>query len=602
MVNIMLICGLVLLISITASKVLYKFGVPILLIFIILGMIFGSDGIGGINFTDYSLTNQICSMALVFIMFYGGFGTNWNIAKPSIKPALLMSTAGVIITTVLTGIFAWFILKVNILEGLLIGAVVSSTDAASVFAILRSQKLNLEGSLASLLEVESGSNDPTAYMLTIAILTLMSSGSAGGLISILLKQIIFGVLVGVILAKITVYVLRNVNFEIKGFDTIFLTAIAILSYSLSEWIGGNRYLSVYLAGLIIGNSKIQHKKNLFYYFDGISWIMQIALFFILGLLSFPSKFPMVIGVSVAISVFLIFVARPAAVFLMLKPFGYSIKEKLFVSWVGLRGAASLVFAIYAMTYGVKIENDIFHIIFFVALFSVAIQGTLIPMLAKKLDLVDNSTTVFKTFNDYTGDMSSKLVEVTITKESKWVNKSIMEAEIPDEILIVMIKRKGEVIIPKGASVIEEGDILVLSGEDIERNDVLCNWQLIKARGKAVIIPLVRYLKLMGINPYVIHDKDSNKPGAIKFNEPIRETVGNDKKIWVLENCVEDILGYESPNYDKPYKAYKFINDNWGNDWLSISEKWRNLIEEVLDLKDFYYNNYVDVKELVASTK
>lgn len=602
MVNIMLICGLVLLISITASKVLYKFGVPILLIFIILGMIFGSDGIGGINFTDYSLTNQICSMALVFIMFYGGFGTNWNVAKPSIKPALLMSTAGVIITTVLTGIFAWFILKVNILEGLLIGAVVSSTDAASVFAILRSQKLNLEGSLASLLEVESGSNDPTAYMLTIAILTLMSSGSAGGLISILLKQIIFGVLVGVILAKITVYVLRNVNFEIKGFDTIFLTAIAILSYSLSEWIGGNRYLSVYLAGLIIGNSKIQHKKNLFYYLDGISWIMQIALFFILGLLSFPSKFPMVIGVSVAISVFLIFVARPAAVFLMLKPFGYSIKEKLFVSWVGLRGAASLVFAIYAMTYGVKIENDIFHIIFFVALFSVAIQGTLIPMLAKKLDLVDNSTTVFKTFNDYTGDMSSKLVEVTITKESKWVNKSIMEAEIPNEILIVMIKRKGEVIIPKGASVIEEGDILVLSGEDIERKDVLCNWQLIKARGKAVIIPLVRYLKLMGINPYVIHDKDSNKPGAIKFNEPIRETVGNDKKIWVLENCVEDILGYESPNYDKPYKAYKFINDNWGNDWLSISEKWRNLIEEVLDLKDFYYNNYVDVKELVASTK
>ena len=467
MVNIMLICGLVLLISITASKVLYKFGVPILLIFIILGMIFGSDGIGGINFTDYSLTNQICSMALVFIMFYGGFGTNWNVAKPSIKPALLMSTAGVIITTVLTGIFAWFILKVNILEGLLIGAVVSSTDAASVFAILRSQKLNLEGSLASLLEVESGSNDPTAYMLTIAILTLMSSGSAGGLISILLKQIIFGVLVGVILAKITVYVLRNVNFEIKGFDTIFLTAIAILSYSLSEWIGGNGYLSVYLAGLIIGNSKIQHKKNLFYYFDGISWIMQIALFFMLGLLSFPSKFPMVIGISVAISVFLIFVARPAAVFLMLKPFGYSIKEKLFVSWVGLRGAASLVFAIYAMTYGVKIENDIFHIIFFVALFSVAIQGTLIPMLAKKFDLVDNSTTVFKTFNDYTGDMSSKLVEVTITKESKWVNKSIMEAEIPDEILIVMIKRKGEVIIPKGASVIEEGDILVLSGEDIE---------------------------------------------------------------------------------------------------------------------------------------
>lgn len=467
MMNTMMICGLVLLISITASKVLYKFGVPILLVFIVLGMIFGSDGIVGIYFANYSLTNELCSIALVLIMFYGGFGTNWKVAKPSLKPALLMSTVGVIITTLLTGIFVSFILKVSILEGLLTGAVVASTDAASVFAILRSQKLNLKGSLASLLEVESGSNDPTAYMLTIAILTLMSSGSASGLIAIILKQVIFGILVGAILAKISVYILRNVDFEIKGFDTIFLTAIAIFAYALSEWLGGNGYLSVYLAGVIIGNSKIPHKKNLFYYFDGVSWIMQIALFFLLGLLSFPSKFNTVIGISMTISMFLVFIARPVATFLILKPFGYSRNEKLFVSWVGLRGAAPLVFAIYAMTYGVKIENDIFHIIFFVALFSVAIQGTLIPILAKKLDLVDNSTTVFKTFNDYTGEMSSKLIELTIYKDSDWVNKSIMDADIPNEILIVMIKRKDEIIIPKGASIIEEGDILVLSGEGIE---------------------------------------------------------------------------------------------------------------------------------------
>ena len=432
--NTMMICGLVLLISITASKVLYKFGVPILLVFIVLGMLFGSDGIVGIYFANYSLTNELCSIALVLIMFYGGFGTNWKVAKPSLKPALLMSTVGVIITTLLTGIFVSLILKVSILEGLLTGAVVASTDAASVFAILRSQKLNLKGSLASLLEVESGSNDPTAYMLTIAILTLMSSGSASGLIVIILKQVIFGILVGAILAKISVYILRNVDFEIKGFDTIFLTAIAIFAYALSEWLGGNGYLSVYLAGVIIGNSKIPHKKNLFYYFDGVSWIMQIALFFLLGLLSFPSKFNTVIGISMTISMFLVFIARPVATFLILKPFGYSRNEKLFVSWVGLRGAASLVFAIYAMTYGVKIENDIFHIIFFVALFSVAIQGTLIPILAKKLDLVDNSTTVFKTFNDYTGEMSSKLIELTIYKDSDWVNKSIMDADIPNEIL------------------------------------------------------------------------------------------------------------------------------------------------------------------------
>lgn len=467
MMNIMLICGLVLLISITASKVLYKFGIPMLLIFIVLGMVFGSDGIGGIHFSDYDLTNDICSIALVFIMFYGGFGTKWTVAKPSIKPALLMSSLGVIMTTGILGLFAHFVLKVGLLESFLIGAVVSSTDAASVFAILRSQELNLEGSLAPLLEVESGSNDPTAYMLTIAVLTLMSNGSASGIVLLVFKQVVFGILVGGILAKISVYVLRNVDFEIKGFDTIFLTAIAILAYALSEWFGGNGYLSVYLSGIIIGNSKIQHKKNLFHFFDGISWLMQITLFFLLGLLSLPSEFTTVMGISISVSLFLIFVARPIATFTILKPFKFNRKEKLFISWVGLRGAASLVFAIYAMTSGVQIENDIFHIIFFVALFSVAIQGTLIPMLAKKLDLVDNSNTVLKTFNDYTGEMSSKLIEVTVTKDSEWVDKSIMDAGIPDEILIVMIKRKDNVITPKGATIIEEGDVLVLSGEDIE---------------------------------------------------------------------------------------------------------------------------------------
>ena len=467
MVKLMIICGLVLLISITSSKVLYKFGVPILLIFIVLGMLFGSDGIVGIYFDNYELTSELCSMALVLIMFYGGFGTNWSMAKPSAVPSILMSTVGVIITAILTGLFCNLVLGTTLLEGLLIGAVVASTDAASVFAILRSQKLNLKGSLASLLEVESGSNDPIAYMFTLTILTLMDNSGVGSIVPMLIKQIVFGLLVGTILAKVAVYAIRNANFEIKGFYTIFVIAIAILSYALSEWLGGNGYLSVYMAGIIIGNSKIPHKKSLFHFLDGISWIMQIALFFILGLLSFPSKFPTVIGLSIAISLFMLCIARPVATFLTLHPFNFSIKEKLFISWVGLRGAASIVFSIYAVTYGVSIENDIFHIIFFIALFSVAIQGTLIPVIARKLDLVDNTTTVLKTFNDYSGDMSTKLIELNINKGNKWVNKSIMDANIPEEILIVMIKRKGEVLIPKGATVIEEGDILVLSGENIE---------------------------------------------------------------------------------------------------------------------------------------
>lgn len=467
MIELMLVSGLVLLICITSSKVLYKFGVPILLIFILLGMLFGSDGMVGIYFDNYELTRQLCSIGLVFIMFFGGFGTNWKMAKPVAIPSILMSSLGVIITAGLTGLFCNMVIGTSFLEGLLIGAIVASTDAASVFAVLRSQKLNLKGSLASLLEVESGSNDPIAYMLTLIILTLMNNSGSELIVPMVIKQIVFGLAIGSILAKVSVYILRNSKFEIEGFYTIFITAIAMLSYALSEYVGGNGYLSVYMAGIIIGNSKIPHKKSLVHFFDGISWIMQIMLFFMLGLLSFPSKLPSVIGIAIAISIFMIVVARPLSTFIVLGRFNFSNKEKLFISWVGLRGAASIVFAIYAVTQGVIIENDIFHIIFFIALISVGIQGTLIPAVAKKLDLVDNSTTVLKTFNDYDGEISSKLIEVKISEESKWANKSIMDSNIPEDILIVMIKRQDKVLIPKGSTIIKGGDILVLSGDKIE---------------------------------------------------------------------------------------------------------------------------------------
>ena len=466
MVELMIISGLVLLICITSSKMLYKFGVPMLLIFIVLGMLFGSDGIVGIYFDNYDLTSTLCSIALVFIMFYGGFGTNWKMAKPVAKQSILMSTFGVIITSLLTGVFCYFILNTSLLEGLLIGSIVGSTDAASVFTILRSQKLNLKSEIASLLEVESGSNDPIAYMMTLSIVMIMSSGLSWSIVPMILKQIIFGILLGAVLAKATVFIIRRANFELEGFYSIFIIAIAILAYALSEFIGGNGYLIVYIAGIILGNSKIPHKKSLVAFFDGISWIMQIMLFFMLGLLSFPSRLPQVIGVSILISIFMIFIARPIATHVILRGFKTPIKEQILISWVGLRGAASIVFAIFAITSGVPIENDIFHIIFFIALISVSVQGTLLPKVAQKLDLVDNDTTVLKTFNDYQEEKSTMLLEYNVSKSSKWMNKTIMDAEIPDDILIVMIKRNGQVIVPKGSTEILEKDILVLSGNNL----------------------------------------------------------------------------------------------------------------------------------------
>ena len=472
MTELMIISGLILITCITSTKVLYKFGVPMLLIFIVLGMLFGSDGIIGIAFDNYELANQLCSIGLVFIMFYGGFGTNWKMAKPVAIPSVLMSSLGVIITAGLTGLFCHFALKMNLLEGILVGTIIASTDAASVFAVLRAQKLNLKGSLASLLEVESGSNDPIAYMMTIVVLSIMKNASEFSMWSafdIVVTQIGLGLIIGFLFAKIAVYTLRTSNFEIDGFYTIFVMAVAILSYSVSEVLGGNGYLSVYISGIIIGNSKIPHKKSIFHFFDGISWTMQILLFFILGLLSFPSRIPYVTVTSVSISLFMIIIARPLATFIILSPFKFTTKEKIFISWVGLRGAASVVFAIMAVTYGVNIENDIFHIIFFIALFSVSIQGTLIPKLANLLDLVDteDQSAVLKTFNDYTGEINTDLLEVNITNDNKWINKTIMDANIPEEILIVMIKRNNSILVPKGSTIIKEGDILVLSGNNIK---------------------------------------------------------------------------------------------------------------------------------------
>lgn len=472
MTELMIISGLVLIICITSTKVLYKFGVPILLIFIVLGMLFGSDGIVGIYFDNYDLASKVSSLGLVFIMFYGGFGTKWDMAKPIIYPSIFMSSFGVIITAGLVGLFCNLIIKTTFLEGLLIGSIVASTDAASVFAILRSQKLNLKGSLASFLEIESGSNDPVAYMMTLTVLTMMKdSGELGvfAIVAMIIKQVVFGLIIGYSIAKFTTYMLRRLNFEIEAFYSIFVMASAILSYSISELIGGNGYLSVYIAGLLIGNGKIPLRRSMFKVFDGISWLMQIVLFFMLGLLCFPSKLPFVTITAISIAIFMTLIARQIATFIILSPFKFTIKEKIFISWVGLRGAASVVFAIFAVTYGVNIDNDIFHIIFFIALFSVAIQGTLIPKIAGILDLVDNENgpSVLKTFTDYSGEINTDLLEVKIEKDSPWINKTIMDANIPEEILIVMVKRDNQILVPKGSTIIKDKDILVLSGNNIK---------------------------------------------------------------------------------------------------------------------------------------
>ena len=406
MTTYLLITAVVIFACVFLSKVSSRLGIPMLLAFILLGMLFGSDGILKIPFDNYAFAEQICTVALIFIMFYGGFGTNWQQAKSVAVKAGLLSTAGVVITAALTGVFCHYALHIAWVESMLIGALIGSTDAASVFSVLRSKRLSLRYNTASLLEVESGSNDPCAYMLTVTFIAIAQGSASGGQIGLLIvKQMLFGIFFGGLIAAAAVLLLKKI--------------------------------------------------------DGLTGLMQMLIFFLLGLLAFPSRLPQVVLPALLIAVFLTFVARPVAVALVLTPFKGKISQQLLVSWAGLRGAASIVFAIMAEM-AVETENDVFHIVFMIVLFSILLQGSLLPLVAKKLDMIDEKGDVMKTFNDYSDEVPVQFIQLSIPKSHHWCGKTLKELTLPPETLVVLLKRNGENIIPNGDTRLLENDVLVLS--------------------------------------------------------------------------------------------------------------------------------------------
>ncbi|NMP37576.1 MAG: potassium/proton antiporter [Clostridiales bacterium] len=446
------------------SKISGKLGIPALLAFIILGMFFGSDGIVKIEFDNYEFAEKICSTALIFIMFYGGFGTNWQQAKPIAARAVLLSSLGTVATAGLVGVFCRYVLNIAALESFLIGAVISSTDAASVFSILRSKRLNLRDNTASLLELESGSNDPFSYMLTVIALALMNGEVSGGsFVYMLFSQLVFAVLFGALTAMFTMIFLKKVKPSASGFDAIFIVSAALAAYALPTALGGNGYLSVYITGIILGNRRINNKQALVHFFDGATALMQMLLFFLLGLLAFPSQLPSVALTSLCIAVFLTFVARPIAVFVLLSPFKSSLRQQLLVAWSGMRGAASIVFAIMAVINPAVTDNDIFHIVFFIVLFSILLQGSLIPLAARKTGMTDPLADVMKTFNDYIDKVPVQFIEFEISPSSPWSGKSVGEIVLPPDCILVLLMRGDEKTVPNGKTVLETGDKLILSG-------------------------------------------------------------------------------------------------------------------------------------------
>lgn len=472
MLFILILCSSVILLAIFSSKFLDALGIPALLFFMCLGMLFGTDGIFKISFADFANTKDIASLALGFIIFYGGFCTKWTTAKPIIAKAAVLSTAGVFLTAVLTSVFCHFVLELSFLESFLIGAVISSTDAASVFSILKAKNLHLKENTAPLLEIESGSNDPMSYVLVILAITLMQNQSSGFVIALFFKQMIFGILIGVLVAKISIYIYEKTSIITDENGSLFIIALVLLSYLLPFFCDGNPFLAVYFLGIILGNANILNKVPMMHFFDGITKLAQIGIFFTLGLLAFPREVPSILLTGMLIFLFLTFIARPAAVFLLLSFFKSGINQCLLVSWAGLRGVASIVFAIIAMDSGITLHYDLFHLVFLISILSVAIQGTFLPLAAKMTNMIDPHVDIKKTFNDYEEECAVKLLRITVPKNHEWVGKPIRCLEFPQKSLAVLIKRKQERIIPKNSTVIQAGDNITLSLPAINLPDEL----------------------------------------------------------------------------------------------------------------------------------
>ncbi len=463
--NILLIGSFLLLISILVGKSSYKFGVPTLLLFLIVGMLAGSDGIGGIYFNNPKIAQFIGIVSLNFILFSGGLDTNWNSVKPILKEGLILSSLGVFLTAISLGLFVWYVTDFTIYESLLLGSIVSSTDAAAVFSILRSKSLSLKDNIRPSLELESGSNDPMAYVLTILFLSLVvnQDQSIVSIIPVFFQQMIIGAIAGFVFGKFSKFIINRILLDFEGLYPILMISLMFITFSGTEFIGGNGFLAIYICSVYLGNQNLIHKKTIIRMYDGLAWLMQIVLFLTLGLLVFPSQILPYIGIGLLISLFLILVSRPVSVFLSLLFFKIEFKRKLYISWVGLRGAVPIVFATYPLLAGIEKANIIFNIVFFISVTSIIIQGTSLSVVAKwlKVALPDDVKPLSESEKFVLELPKSLLHEFEILPDFYSVNKRIVDLEFPKSASIVMIRRNGVFIRPTGATELKANDILMV---------------------------------------------------------------------------------------------------------------------------------------------
>ncbi len=462
---ILLGASVLLLLSVFASKAASKIRVPALLIFLVVGMIAGSEGPGRIEFNNPWLAQMLGVLALVYIIFSGGLHSSLAQVRPVFRSGVTLSTVGVFITAALVGVFASFLFDFSIIGGLLLGAIVSSTDAAVVFSVMSSGRTRLKDHLKQLLEFESGSNDPMAVILTIGFIEMLLVPETSWLwmVFLLLRQLAIGALAGYTMGRAMTFITNRIRLEFEGLYPVLMLTLVLFTYGVTTVIGGSGFLAVYIAGLMLGGSSFVHKHSLTRFHDGLAWLMQIMMFLILGLLVFPSDLVPVMGTALLISLFLIFIARPLSVFISLIPSGLSTKEKGFVSLVGLRGAVPIILATFPVLAGIEGSNAVFNLVFFIVITSVLIQGTTIHFLADWLGVKEPGTDEHKTQLDFELPPQSEreMTEFEIKEGSELGGKQVVELGLPRDSLIMLITRGTGTIVPNGATIIKEGDKLLV---------------------------------------------------------------------------------------------------------------------------------------------
>lgn len=460
--------ALLLVFSLIASKLSSRLGVPALLMFLGIGMIAGSDGLGSIYFDDAALTNRVGTVALAFILFYGGFSSNWQRMRPIVYRGVILSTIGVVLTAALVSAFAYFVVKMPWASALLLGAIISSTDAAAVFSILQGKGIGLKGNLTPLLELESGSNDPMAIFLTIAALQLVmhpDEASVSMLIISFILQMLMGLVFGIGLGKLGVIVFDRIRLEYEGLYTVLGVALVFLTYGVTDMFKGNGFLAVYICGIVMGNGKFMYKRVIGQFHNSLAWFMQISMFLILGLLVFPSQLPGVAWKGIVIALFLMFIARPLAVYICMIKSRFTFREQTLTGWTGLRGAVPIILATFPLMENYSEAGLLFNLVFFIVLASILIQGKTLMFVARMLnvdEVVERPPESPLELNPESGT-DNETREILIRENYASVSKQIHELELPDEARILLVRRGRGFITPRGNTRISPNDVLLVYG-------------------------------------------------------------------------------------------------------------------------------------------